>query len=108
MSVKQATAWAISLIIALPLTYITFLLTAVPFIEAGAFTVFSLLLMTVFVSFFVDMAMKASLYDARGWHLGFYDPMGPLGKDDAKPGKDYEPIVSREERLKQQKKKQTA
>ena len=105
MLMKRLTAWLISLVLAVVTTYILFEFTsvAIPFIEGGVFTVLTILSFAVLFSIPIDNMLKADLFDEHGWHLGFYDPMGPLGKDDPAPGKDYKPIVSREQRMKQKK-----
>lgn len=105
MLMKRLTAWLISLVLALVVTFILFEFTsvAIPFIEGGIFTVLTILCFAVFFSIPIDNVLKAGLFDEHGWHLGLFDPMGPLGKDDAAPGKDYKPIVSREQRMKQKK-----
>ncbi|MGB0385951.1 MAG: hypothetical protein ACPGWR_14115 [Ardenticatenaceae bacterium] len=105
MTMKRITLWIISLILATITTYILFEFTpvAIPFIEGAEFTVLSILMMAVTFSIPLDMFMKAGVFDGHGWHLGLYDPMGPLVKDDAPPPDYYKPIVSREQRMKQKK-----
>jgi hypothetical protein len=105
MLMKRLTAWLISLVLAVVVTFILFEFTsvAIPFIEGGLFTVLTILCFAVFFSIPIDIFLKADLFDEHGWHLGLFDLMGPLGKDDAAPPKDYKPIVSREQRMKQKK-----
>lgn len=105
MTTKRLMGWAVSLVLGLATTLILFEFTPIdiPFIEGGAFTWMSVLLAAFTYSYILDSLLNLGLYDERGWHLGLLDPMGPLGEDDAPPPDDYEPIVSREQRLKQQK-----
>lgn len=102
MTTKRLTGWGISLVAATVVTYVLFEFTpvAIPFVEGGVFTIMTIILTALFFSIPIDMALKAGMYDERGWHLGIYDPMGPLAKDDAPPPADYKPIVSRDERMK--------
>ena len=105
MNIKQITLWMISFILATIVIYILFEFTpiAIPFIEGAEFTVLSIICLAISFAIPFDAIMKTGIHDEHGWHLGFYDPMGPLGKDDPKLGDDYKPIVSRQQRMKQKK-----
>lgn len=104
MNGKKLMAWVLSFVLAVPVTYVIFLLTDVPFFSSVStlYTVLSILMLAAFFSYIIDTFMGAELYDEHGWHLGIVEPMGPLVNDDPPPPADYEPIPSREERLKRQ------
>jgi hypothetical protein len=103
MNKRLLLAWLGSLLLAAPVTFVIFWLLDIPFFgRATGYTVISILLLAFFISFILDTLLNIGVNDERGWHLGFYDPMGPLGSDDPPPPDGYQPIVSREERLKQE------
>lgn len=101
MQVKRIIVWLISLVLGLITTFIVFIPLAIPFIEGGAFTLLTIVLMAFFFSLILDGVMKAGVYDERGLHFGPVSP-GPLARSEPKPPADYQPIVSREERRKQE------
>lgn len=101
MMMKRTTAWLISLVGAIVVTYILFEFTpiAIPFFEGGPFTILTILLFAVLFVIPLDRMIGAQIFDEHGWHLGPVDPMGPLvgDREDESEG---EPIVSRDERKK--------
>jgi hypothetical protein len=110
LQVKRVIVWFGSLVLGIISTFIMFNLTPIdpiPFIEGGAFTLITVLLMTFFFSIVLDSILKAGVYDETGIHFGPLTP-GPVGRNDPKPPADYQPIVSREERRKQEQKQQAS
>lgn len=104
MAIKQITAWVISLVLGLVVTFVLFEFTPIdiPFYDdvSAPYTVLSVLLAAFFFSVPIDILMKAGLYDETGWHLGFFEPMGPFSKREDPTPEGYKPIVSRAERQK--------
>ncbi len=104
MNGKRITAWLISSVGAIVLTYIIFEYTpvAIPFFNGGVFTVMTVVLMAFALSVPIDSVMKAGVYDETGVHFGIVDPMGPAVPDDPDPAgdKSYKAIVNRTEREK--------
>lgn len=100
INVKQVTLWIVCLVVATIITYFLFEYTAVaiPFVEGGVFTVLSILSLAAALLIPLDAWLGTGIHDERGWHLGFYDPMGPIGEAEPTPSTDYKPIVSRDKR----------
>ncbi len=100
MNTKQISLWIVCLVISTIITYILFEYTAVaiPFVEGGVFTVLSILSLAVALAIPLDTWLGTGIHDETGWHLGFYDLMGPIGENEPVPGPDYKPIVSRDKR----------
>ncbi len=97
---RRIGAWLVSFALALPLTVGLFVLLDIDVIRAGIFTAISVLFVAIVIATVADSVLKLGIFDERGWHLGIYDPAGPLVRDDAAPGEGYQPIVSRAERKK--------
>jgi hypothetical protein len=103
MDKKRLGVWLISFALALPVTYVLLVLTQIPFIEGGVFTLLSLLLVAFFFMVIIDSVVKAGVLDERGWHLGLRSQPKSFAKTEDEPrDPTYKPIVSREQRLKEQ------
>lgn len=104
MNGKRITAWLVSIVAAIVVTYIVFEYTpvAIPFFEGGIFTVISVILAAFALSVPIDAVMKAGVYDETGVHFGMIDAVGPIAPEDPSPtsDKNYKPIVNRTEREK--------
>lgn len=100
MNIKQISLWIVCLVVSTIITYFLFEYTAVaiPFVEGGVFTVLSIIFMAITLAIPLDGWVGAGIHDETGWHLGFYDLMGPIGGKEPTPGPDYKPIVSRDKR----------
>jgi len=100
MNIKPISLWIVCLVLGTIITYFLFEFTpvAIPFVEGGTFTVLSILFMAITLAIPLDGWVGAGIHDEQGWHLGFYDPMGPIGKNEPAPAPDYKPIVSRDKR----------
>lgn len=104
MNMKRLGAWLLSILLAIPVTYIIFLLVQIPFFEAGGYTFISIFLVAVSFLLIMDAVGSIGIFDPRGWYLGLFNTSGPMVEGEERAPANYKPIVSREERLKQQKK----
>ncbi|MDQ4076181.1 MAG: NADH-quinone oxidoreductase subunit L [Chloroflexota bacterium] len=101
-AMRRTITWLVAFVLAIPVTYVLFQLLEIDFFSAGAFTLLAIIMMGVLFALVLDSVLNTGVFDEHGWHLGFLDTTGPLVPDDPEPSEDYEPIVSREERLRQQ------
>ncbi len=103
LATRRLITWAVSLVLAVPLTYLLFSRLEIGFVRAGAFTIIAVILLAAVLALILDTLLKTGIYDEHGWHLGPAGTSGPLVSDDPAPPEGYQPIVSRAERLKRQK-----
>lgn len=105
---KRLTVWLVSLVLGLVTTIVLFEFTPIniPFIAGGAFTLITILFLAFFFSLVLDSILKARVYDEHGLHFGPITFGAAPSRKEPGPPPDYQPIVSREERLKQEQKLQ--